>query len=78
MVNAGLTKAEGGPPVRRYRYRTTVLTGRWRDSYAAAVDDAARARQIMFDTERKSEFRWIVPGSIEEDEETPAEKARKG
>lgn len=55
--------------MRRYRYRTKVLTGRWRDSFDDAVDDAARAGQIAFDTDRKSAFRWIVPGSIEEREE---------
>jgi hypothetical protein len=55
--------------MRRYRYRTKVLTGRWRDSFDAAVGDAARAGQLAFDTEQKSAFRWIVPGSIEEREE---------
>ena len=64
--------------MRRYRYRTTVLTGRWRDSFAAAVGDAARARQIIFDADNKSDFRWIVPGSIEERDEAPAQDRRKG
>ena len=62
--------------MRRYRYRTKALTGLWRDSFEAAVDDAARARQIVFDTEKKSAFRWIVPGSIEEREED-GDKARR-
>lgn len=64
--------------MRRYRYRTKALTGRWRESYAAAVDDAARARQIMFDTERRSDFRWVVPGTIEEDEDVPARDRQSG
>ena len=63
--------------MRKYRYRTKVLTGRWRDSFAAAVDDAARARQIVFDTEMKTDFRWIVPGSIEEMDDRPAERRQK-
>ena len=61
----------------KYRYRTKVLTGRWRDSFDAAVDDAARAGQIMFDTEKRSAFRWIVPGSIEEREEAGDRVRRK-
>jgi hypothetical protein len=63
--------------LRKYRYRTKVLTGRWRDSFDAAVDDAARARQIVFDTEKKSAFRWIVPGSIEERDEEKGGSARR-
>jgi hypothetical protein len=62
--------------LRRYRYRTKVLTGRWRDSFDDAVGDAARAGQIAFDTEKKSAFRWIVPGSIEEREEGGGEAGR--
>jgi len=63
--------------VRKYRYRTKVLTGRWRDNYDAAVGDAARAGQIVFDTERTSAFRWIVPGSIEEHDEKAGETRRE-
>jgi hypothetical protein len=63
--------------LRKFRYRTKVLTGRWRDSFDAAVDDAARARQIVFDTEKKSAFRWIVPGSIEEIDEGNNQARRK-
>jgi hypothetical protein len=64
--------------LRKFRYRTKVLTGRWRDTFDAAVDDAARARQIVFDTEKKSAFRWIVPGSIEEIDEGNNQARRKG
>lgn len=67
-----------GPALRRYRYRTKVLTGRWRNSFVAAVDDAARAGQIMFDTENKTDFRWIVPGSIEERDEAPIQDRHQG
>ncbi|MGQ0661934.1 hypothetical protein [Sphingosinicella sp.] len=63
--------------MRRYRYRTKVLTGRWRESFDAAVDDAARAGQIAYDTEKKSAFRWIVPGSIEERDEDSGQARRK-
>mgnify|MGYP006180208927 CR=1 FL=1 len=49
----------------RFRYRTNVLTGPWRDSFDRAVEDAARAGQILFDQERRSDFRWVVPGQIE-------------
>ena len=63
--------------MRRYRYRTKALTGRWRDSFEAAVDDAARARQISFDTDSKSPFRWVVPGNIEERDEEGGEAGRK-
>ena len=34
-------------------------------------------RQIVFDTEKKSAFRWIVPGSIEERDEGSGEARRK-
>lgn len=63
--------------MRRYRYRTKALTGRWRDSFDAAVGDAARAGQIAFDTEKTSAFRWIVPGSIEEHDEDGGEARRQ-
>ena len=63
--------------MRRYRYRTKALTGRWRDSFEAAVGDAARARQIRFDTDSKSPFRWVVPGNIEERDEEGGEAGRK-
>ena len=49
----------------RFRYRTNVLTGPWRDSFDRAVEDAARAGQILFDQDRRSDFRWVVPGQIE-------------
>ena len=52
--------------MRQYRYRTSVLTGRWRDQYEEAVEDAARARQIVYDTEKPGDFRWTVPGQIEQ------------
>lgn len=49
----------------RFRYRTNVLTGPWRETFDRAVEDAARAGQILFDQEQRSEFRWVVPGKIE-------------
>jgi hypothetical protein len=52
--------------VRQYRYRTPALTGPWRDSRAAAVNDAVRAKQAEIEEEGPSNVRWIVPGRIEE------------
>jgi hypothetical protein len=55
-----------GSAVRRFRYRTAVLTGPWRDSEEEAVLDAVKARQAELDGASPSEVRWIVPGRIEE------------
>jgi hypothetical protein len=52
--------------MRQYRYRTSVLTGRWRDRHEEAVADAARARQIVYDADKPGDFRWSVPGQIEQ------------
>jgi len=52
--------------LRQFRYRTSALTGPWRPKFDQAVSDAARAGQILFDPERSADFRWIVPGKIEE------------
>ena len=51
----------------RYRYRTSVLTGPWRDSHEIARSDALRARQALYDEGLASNFRWVVPGWIEEE-----------
>ncbi len=52
--------------MRRYRYRTSVLTGPWRESEYEAVDDAVRAKQAVNDITHASGLRWTVPGRIEE------------
>ena len=52
--------------MRRYRYRTPVLTGPWRDSHGEAVRDAIKANQAVADGEDPSGLKWIVPGRIEE------------
>lgn len=52
--------------MRRYRYRTAVLVGPWRDSEERAARDAAKAGQIIVDREDPLNFRWVVPGEIEE------------
>jgi len=57
----------------QYRYRTSVLTGPWRRKFDDAVRDAARAGQILFDHERTQDFRWVVPGKIEEQSEAEAQ-----
>jgi hypothetical protein len=49
----------------RYRYRTAVLTGRWRESRAAAVRDAVMAMQAVEDESNEDRVRWLVPGEIE-------------
>ena len=51
----------------RYRYCTTVLAGPWRDSPGAAFLDAVRARQVIYDEAEPSNYRWVVPGRIEEE-----------
>lgn len=50
----------------RYRYRTPVLTGPWRDSHDDAVRDAVRSRQAKIDDRGSGGLQWIVPGGIEE------------
>ncbi|WP_114953536.1 hypothetical protein [Sphingosinicella terrae] len=52
----------------RYRYRTPVLTGRWRDSRDAALRDAVAANQALQDEAVPGGIRWLVPGEIEEEE----------
>lgn len=54
--------------VQRYRYRTSVLTGPWRDSRDDAVNDAVRAKQAEIEDSKPGKVRWIVPGVIEEHE----------
>jgi hypothetical protein len=52
--------------LRRYRYRTPVLTGPWRDTEFEAANDAVRAKQAVNDITQSSGIRWTVPGRIEE------------
>lgn len=52
--------------MRRYRYRTSVLTGPWRETAFEAADDAVRAKQAINEVDELSGLRWIVPGWIEE------------
>lgn len=56
----------------RYRYRTGVLVGPWRDTREQAVADAVRSKQARID-ESGDDPLWLVPGSIEtsDDEEEP-------
>ena len=56
----------------RYRYRTPAVTGRWRDSREAAVRDAINAKQACQDLGEPGGVRWIVPGSIEEEQKEAA------
>ena len=60
----------------RYRYRTPVLTGRWRDSREAALRDAVKANQAQEDERVPGGVRWLVPGDIEEDESGSTLKER--
>jgi hypothetical protein len=52
--------------VRRYRYRTSVLTGPWRDTEHEAANDAVRAKQAVNDDAQPAGLKWTVPGRIEE------------
>ena len=52
----------------RYRYRTPAVAGRWRDSREEALRDAVIAKQASFDDSFPGGIRWIVPGTIEEQE----------
>ena len=49
--------------MRKYRYRTAVLTGPWRESEDQALADAARAHQAE---KVGDQVEWVVPGRIEE------------
>ena len=50
---------------RRYRYRTSALTGPWRESHEDAVGDAVKAKQARPDETQPGGIMWIVPGEIE-------------
>lgn len=52
--------------MRRYRYRTSALTGPWRATELEAANDAVRAKQAVDDLSESSGIRWTVPGRIEE------------
>lgn len=52
--------------MRRYRYRTSVLTGPWRETEFDAASDAVRANQAVDDITQSTGIRWTVPGRIEE------------
>lgn len=56
----------------RFRYRTSALTGRWRETSAAAAADAVRAGQALPDAGGESGLRWLVPGEIEAEESEPS------
>ena len=52
--------------MRRYRYRTSALTGPWRESAFEAANDAVRAKQAVNDLTQSAGIKWSVPGRIEE------------
>lgn len=60
----------------RYRYRTPVLAGPWRDLRAAAIRDAVAANQAREDFNEPLGIRWLVPGEIEEEAHEPSRAAR--
>jgi hypothetical protein len=60
----------------RFRYRTPVLTGRWRDSREAALRDAIKANQARPAENEPDGVHWLVPGEIEVDEKGPMPTAR--
>lgn len=63
----------------RFRYRTAVLTGPWRETRREAMRDAARAKQALLDEEEPEAIEWVVPGRIEEvrGAAAPASAARR-
>lgn len=70
-------KGGGGDHLRRYRYRTAVLTGPWRASQLEAADDAVRAKQAVGDITQSDGLRWTVPGRIEVRVSNESPTARK-
>ena len=48
----------------RYRYRTAILVGRWRETEAEAENDAVLASQADIDP-ASGELVWRLPGEIE-------------
>lgn len=48
----------------RYRYRTSVLVGPWRDTREQAVADAVRSKQVSIGRS-SDDLMWLVPGRIE-------------
>lgn len=59
--------------MRQYRYRTSALTGPWRESPGQALEDAARAQQARLEDGPPFRVEWNVPGRIEE---VPKDEAR--
>jgi hypothetical protein len=49
----------------RYRYRTCVLVGPWRDTREEAIADALRARQARR-SDVGADVVWVGSGAIEE------------
>lgn len=62
----------------RYRYRTPAVAGRWRDSREDAARDAVVAKQASFDDSLPGGLRWIVPGTIEEEQKEERVRPRLG
>lgn len=62
--------SDGAARVRsiRYRYRTSVLLGRWKSSPREAALDAIRSGQAELDDTAKHGIRWRVDGEIEEED----------
>jgi hypothetical protein len=52
----------------RFRYRTCVLIGPWRDSREQAERDATSSKQANPSPEGDG-ISWVVPGAIESDSE---------
>ena len=56
-----------------YRYRTAVLAGPWRPSSEQAIEDAVKAKQAAYDGEAEAGYRWLVPGWIEQKDDSESE-----
>ena len=57
--------------MRRYRYRTPVVLGRWHETYEAARNDAIRTGLAVLARREPGGLRWCLPGEIEEEPSAP-------
>ena len=58
-------------PNPRYRYRTAILVGPWRESRLEAERDAVAARQARIEEGNGGRLIWRAQGTIENDQGGP-------
>jgi hypothetical protein len=54
-----------------FRYRTTLIVGRWRATRREALDDAVRCRLAAWAGEPGEDVKWRFPGDIEQRDADP-------